>query len=295
MSPAVALAEALAARGAGEARLALVLGSGLGGLAERVANARAIPYEELEGMPASTVPGHAGRLVLGELAGVPVVVQQGRVHLYEGRSVEEVTRAVRAFAALGVPGLVLTNAAGGLESDWEIPSLMRITDHVNLQPSQPAARAHRRASDRGGMETGTSAVRAGVYHDGMGAALDLAAKEAGISLYHGIYAGLLGPSYETAAEVRMLRWAGAQAVGMSTVAEATAAHCAGMRVCALSCVTNHAAGISAQPLSHDEVVAAGAQVVERLAALLEAASPRLAACCKVSAPRGSRRRSRRDP
>jgi len=259
-----ALTKSLARHGVGEARLALVLGSGLGRFADRLDSARAIPYAELDGMPQSAVPGHAGRLVLGEVDGVPVVVQQGRVHLYEGWSALEVTRAVRAFARLEVPGLILTNAAGGLEEDWKAPSLMRVTDHVNMQPVALGKRAF-------ALESGDSRRRDVVYDAVMGDVLDLVAKEVGNSFHHGIYAGLLGPSYETPAEVRMLREAGVSAVGMSTVLEALAARHAGMRVAAISCITNAAAGIGDEPLSHDEVVAAGEEIAESFCALLLAA------------------------
>jgi purine-nucleoside phosphorylase len=293
-APLWTLVEELEPLGVGEARLAVVLGSGLGDFARRLDRARSIPYAELRGMPASTVPGHAGRLVLGELAGVRLVVQEGRRHRYEGARVEEVTRAVRAFAALGVGGLLLTNAAGGLRPEWTLPALMRVLDHVDLQAGRRPGFsfetgavgrsnvAHRRlqlpvGSDRSSGRRGGPDGDCAVYDADAGRAIDLAAKEAGIPIVHGIYAGLLGPSYETPAEIRMLRWLGADAVGMSTVAEAAAARLAGMRVAAVSCITNPAAGIASGPLSHAEVVAAGASAAERFAALLEAALPRFAA------------------
>lgn len=248
------LVRSLEAHAVGDARIALVLGSGLGSFADSLAKRRVVPYEELEGMPTSAVPGHAGRLVLGEVEGIPVVVQQGRVHLYEGWSPAEVTRCVRAFGRLGIGSLLLTNAAGGLEAEWEIPALMRITDHLNLQGRTPLVRGE------GG--------RGNPYHTGLGTVVDEAAKARGIGLHHGTYAGLLGPTYETPAEIAMLRWAGAQAVGMSTVAEATAAHAVGMRVAAISAITNRAAGITGEPLSHAEVVEAGKVLAERFCALL---------------------------
>ncbi|MCB9914535.1 MAG: purine-nucleoside phosphorylase [Planctomycetes bacterium] len=258
-----ALRSALAERGVGAARLAFVLGSGLGPFAERLQDATAIPYAELAGMPQSRVPGHEGRLVLGTLSGVPVVVQQGRVHLYEGWSAREVTRCVRALAELGVPGLVLTNAAGGLVPEWEIPSLMRITDHVNLQGRPPLLRGE--------------AGLANPYRNDLGDAMDLAAADAGVELRHGTYLGLLGPTYETPAEVRMAQYVGASAVGMSTVAEAQVAASGGMRVAAVSAITNPAAGISKTPLNHAEVVAAGRELAARFTALLEAFVPRAVA------------------
>ena len=255
------LSTSLAAHGVGRAKVALVLGSGLGAFADSLAGSRVVPYEEIDSMPRSSVPGHAGQLVLGEVGGVPVVIQQGRVHLYEGWQASEVTRCVRAFGLLGIESLLLTNAAGGLEAEWKIPALMRLTDHLNLQ-----GRAPLRAGE-GGMGC--------PYDPELGAILDRTAEEQGIELHRGVYAGLLGPSYETPAEIRMLRWAGAQAVGMSTVAEAAAAHASGMKVAAISTITNHAAGITGEALSHEEVVEAGRQVAERFCALLGAVVPKM--------------------
>lgn len=256
------LTESLRKHGVGRVELAFVLGSGLGQFVERIANARVIPYAEIDGMPQSSVPGHAGKLVVGEIAGVRVLAQQGRVHLYEGWSEHEVTRAVRAFARVGVRGVVLTNAAGGMRRDWTPPTLMRLVDHVNLQGRTPLARS----------ESG----RGCPYDPAFGEALDEAAPTANVTLERGVYAGLLGPTYETPAEVRMLEWLGADAVGMSTVCEAVAAHAAGMKVAAISCITNLAAGISAGPLSHAEVVEVGKQASARFCGLLEAATPLLA-------------------
>lgn len=249
--------------GVGEARVAFVLGSGLGEFADGLEGRRAIPYADLEGMPESRVPGHAGRLVLGTRQGVPVVCQQGRVHLYEGWSAREVTRAVRAFARVGVRSIVLTNAAGGLHAEWPVPSLMRVTDHLALQGVAPLAPAEQAC--------------ACPYDPELGEALERGAAEAGVRLERGVYAGLPGPSYETAAEIRMLRRAGADAVGMSTVQEAQAAYAEGARVAAVSCISNHAAGISPTPLDHLEVIEAGRRAAEPFRALLERALPHLAA------------------
>ena len=243
--------------------LAFVLGSGLGVFAERLENARSIPYEDIEGMPHSSVPGHAGRLVVGEAGGRRVLVQQGRVHLYEGWSAREVTRSVRAFAAIGCRGIVLTNAAGGLRKEWAPGTLMRIDDHINLQGQTPLA-----ADERG---WGTP------YDASFGAALEEGAERAGVALEHGVYAGLSGPSYETPSEVRMLRWMGADAVGMSTVPEALAAHAVGASVAAISCITNHAAGITGERLSHEEVIETGRATAEQFCALLECSVPHLLA------------------
>lgn len=253
------LAMELSAQGVGEARIAFVLGSGLGAFADRVENPKIIPYSEIDDMPRSTVPGHAGELVLGEIAGVRVVLQRGRVHLYEGQDVSSVTRCVRAFAALGIPNLVLTNAAGGIESGWEVPTLMRITDHINQQGC-------------GALANGVASV-GGVYDPELGEALVQAAATSDVELKSGIYMAITGPTYETPGEIGMMRWAGASAVGMSTVQEASAARAAGMRVLAISTITNPAAGISDEPLNHGEVVAAGQQLADQFSRLLEAFVP----------------------
>jgi purine-nucleoside phosphorylase len=264
--PALArLADALRRQGLAEARVALVLGSGLGGLAERLGSERQVPFAELDGLPASSIPGHAGAIASGRLGSARWIAQQGRSHLYEGRSALELTRSVRAFAAVGVRVLVLTNAAGGLRPEWASGALMRVTDHLNLQGVTPLA-----ATEGGyGMP----------YDEGVGAELDAAARSAGIPLERGLYAGLRGPSYETPAEIAMLRAVGVDAVGMSTVLEALAGRAAGMRVAALSLIANPAAGLTSERLAHDAVVAAGRAAEERLGVLLREALPRLAALC----------------
>ena len=235
-------------------RLALVLGSGLGPLVEQLTDATSVPYAELPGMPQSRVPGHAGRLAIGYLGDTRVLLQQGRVHLYEGWSAAEVTRAVRAFAAGGLRGRIRTNAAGSLHTDWPPGTLVRLADHVNLQSATPLH------AGEGG--------RGCPYDAGFAAALDAAAAEAGVELRSGTYAANLGPAYETPAEIRMLSRFDVDLVGMSTAAEASAAHAAGMRVAAISCVSNLAAGVSEQPLSHEEVIEAGRAAAEPFANLL---------------------------
>ncbi|MEM6568270.1 MAG: purine-nucleoside phosphorylase [Planctomycetota bacterium] len=250
------LGAAIDARGAARPEVALVLGSGLGAFADSVDGGVAIGFDELPSMPRSTVPGHAGRFVLGRIDGVQVLCQQGRVHLYEGHTAEVVTRAARSFAALGARALVLTNAAGGLVADWPVPCLMRITDHVNMQGATPLASGEGRA--------------ARVYDASVGEAIEAAAREAGVDLRAGVYAGLPGPSYETPSEIRMLAALPAHAVGMSTVLEAMAAAAAGVRVGAISCITNPGAGIAAAPLDHAEVVEAGAKIADDFARLLRA-------------------------
>lgn len=257
------LAAALAARGAAGSRVALILGSGLGPVAERLADPVRIPFAALPHLAGSGVAGHAGAFVAGTLGGVRLLVQAGRVHLYEGHDVFTVTRSVRACAALGIRTLVVTNAAGGLHAAWPPGTLMRITDHLNLQ-------------GRGALERPVRA-RQSPYDPALGAALAGAARAAGLRLETGVYAGLLGPTYESPAEVRMLRWMGADAVGMSTVQEASVGAALGLAVAGLSCVTNPAAGVGAEPLSHDEVVRVGAAAAEALFALVARALPALCA------------------
>jgi purine-nucleoside phosphorylase len=261
MAEAAKLAEALRGLGAGECEFALVLGSGLGGFAAHLENQVSVPYEEIPGMPQSAVPGHAGQLVIGTLGGHRVLVQQGRVHFYEGWSAYEVTRAVRAFGMVGVGGLLLTNAAGGVREDWEPGTLMRITDHLNLQGATPLF------AGEGGLDN--------PYCPELGETLDRVARHEGLALETGIYVGNPGPAYETPAEVEMARRLGGDAVGMSTVLEATAGFAAGMSVCAISCITNYAAGITGEALSHEEVMATGAAVAARFEKLLAAAVPEL--------------------
>lgn len=256
------MVSALAELGARKARLAFVLGSGLGGLAERLEEATAIPFAGLPGIPASRVAGHAGVIHLGRLGGVPVLVQSGRVHRYEGWTAREVARTVRAYCRLGVRGVVLCNAAGGLRPEWSPGTLMRIVDQINLQGATPLAQAE--------------AQRGNPYDPAFGAVLERVARASGALLERGTYAGLLGPSYETAAEVRLLRALGADAVGMSTVAEAQAATASGARVAGLSLISNLAAGLAAGPLTHDEVLAAGKAASAAVADLLHAAAEPLA-------------------
>lgn len=257
-----ALARELAARGAGSARVAIVLGSGLGEVVEALADARVIAGEELEHLPRPRVAGHAGKIVLGTLAGLPVLVQSGRVHLYEGRSAFEVTRAVRAFAELGVGTLLLTNASGGLVPEWGPGTLVCLADHLNFQGKSP-------------LYTGEGGRRS-PYDEELAAELAEAARAARIELRRGTYAAMLGPSYETPAEIRALRSFGAQVVGMSTVAEASAGHAAGMRVAALSCIANPAAGLGVEPLRHEDVLAVMRRSAGKVRLLLERVAPRWA-------------------
>ncbi len=256
------LAASLAKNGVEHVDVAFVLGSGLGVFADRIQKARVIPYGEIDGMPRSSVPGHAGKLVVGEIGGVRVVAQQGRVHLYEGWSADDVTRCVRAFARCGVSRIVLTNAAGGLHKDWPPGTLMRIRDHVNLQAVTPLAPS----------EAGVTTP----WDFELGSVIDHAAQKRRIPLVRGVYAGLLGPSYETPAEIDMLAWVGVDAVGMSTVAEALAARASGLKVAGISCITNYAAGITKDVPNHEEVIEVGKRAAQSFSDLLEAATPELA-------------------
>jgi len=227
-------------------RVAIVLGSGLGALAESVEGDE-VPYGEIPGFPDTSVKGHSGKLVLGRLEGLRVVVQAGRFHLYEGHDPATVVLPVRLFAELGAEYLILTNAAGGLNGSFVPPTLMLIADHVNLTWRNPligqVVAGELRWPDL--QACWDPALRA--------LARDVA-RESSLRLGEGVYAGVLGPSFETPAEVRMLARIGADAVGMSTVAEAIAARARGLWVLGISSITNMAAGLSPQPLSHDEVL-----------------------------------------
>lgn len=230
-----------------EPKVGVVLGSGLGAFGDSLAKLEKIPYGELPHIPQSSVVGHAGNLCFGEVDGVPVVCMQGRVHLYEGHTIESVVHGVRTMARLGVKTVLLTNAAGGLDPSWSAGDLMIITDHLNLTGCSPLV----------GPNDATLGPRfpdmTTAYDLELREALRAVARDAKIALREGVYAWLLGPSYETPAEVRMVRGLGAHAVGMSTVPEVIALRHMGVRVGALSCITNLAAGISATPLDHKEV------------------------------------------
>ena len=239
-------------------RVGLVLGSGLGGLADAVEVDCSIGFAEVPGWPPATAPGHAGRLILGRLAGVPVVVQEGRFHLYEGHSAGFVVEPVLLMRRLGAEIAVLTNAAGGVNPAFGAGTLMVIADHLNLTGRPPLAGAN--APEIGPRFPDMTAV----WDADLRSRLHAAARAEGVALAEGIYACLLGPSYETPAEVRMLGRLGADAVGMSTALEAVAARWAGMRVCGVSLVTNPGAGLSSAELSHADVLAAAETAGPRL-------------------------------
>ena len=240
-----------------QASIGLVLGSGLGALVDRCDGViRELSFAEA-GLPGSAVPGHAGRLVLCEVAGCRVWVMCGRVHLYEGHDARAVSSGVRWLAERGVKTLVLTNAAGCLNPGFAPGEWMMLTDHLNLTGASPllgAAHFHDMTE---------------VYSSRLRGEFLKCAFTRGLVLREGVYAGVPGPQYETPAEVRMLRLLGADAVGMSTVLESIQAHALGVRVAAFSCLTNMAAGLADTPLSHDEVVAVGAAAADRFVGLLE--------------------------
>ncbi len=252
-----------------EIKVALVLGSGLGAFADSIKNPVIIPYEEIPNFSRSTVEGHAGRLVLGEVNGVSVAVQQGRFHYYEGYDIQKVVLPVRTFGVLGVKNLILTNAAGSVRTDFKQGTLMLIRDHLNLMGVNPLI--------------GENDPRFGprfpdmteVYSRDIQAIVGEEAKkmsdEKGITpfLRRGVYCALTGPNYETPAEIRMYRLLGADAVGMSTVPEALAARHQGMKVLAISCITNLAAGVSDEEINHEEVMETGAKIADTFRELLE--------------------------
>lgn len=252
-------------------RIGLILGSGLGAFADEFSRAVRIPYSEIPNFPASTAIGHAGNMVVGEVTGVPVIAMQGRVHLYEGYSVQQVAFPMRVFARLGVQAVILTNAAGGILKELTQGRLVIIKDHINLQGANPLS--------------GPNEEKFGPRFPDMTTAYDrkfraiaaAQAKRLGTTMPEGVYAALAGPSYETSAEIRYLRAIGADLVGMSTVPEVIAARHSSIRVLGISCVTNAAAGVIDQPLVHSEVLEVAARVKEEFVALLKAVIPEIAA------------------
>ncbi len=262
-------ARTIRARQAEEARVGLVLGSGLGAFADELEESVAIPYEEIPGFARSTVEGHAGRMVLGKVAGASVVVLQGRFHFYEGYALEEVTFPIRVLGLLGIKALILTNAAGGLNNSFTQGALMMISDHLNLMGVNPLR--------------GANDARFGTRFPDLSDVYDREFQEAAMTEAHamnlelkrGIYAALTGPSYETPAEIRMLRALGADAVGMSTVPEAIIARHMGIRVLGISCITNMAAGVLDRPIDHAEVMETGEQVAATFGELLRRTIPKL--------------------
>lgn len=235
-------------------RLAVVLGSGLGAFADEFEDAVRIPYQQIPGFVTSTAQGHAGSLVIGKVEGVPVLAMQGRVHYYEGYSLEEVTFPVRTFKLLGIETLVLTNAAGGVDVQLSQGALMVISDHLNFMGVNPLRGPN---DERFGPRFPDMSE---VYSRDLQEQVVDEAREMGAIVRRGVYAALAGPSYETPAEIHMIRSFGADAVGMSTVPEAIVARHMGLNVLGISCITNMAAGISENPINHEEVMETGKKV-----------------------------------
>jgi purine-nucleoside phosphorylase len=252
-------------------KIALVLGSGLGAFADDLTDAVRIPYADIPSFPRSTAVGHAGQLVVGKSAGVVVAAMQGRSHLYEGYSAREIAFPMRAFGRMGVKAAILTNAAGGINLKYGQGALVALRDHINLQGHNPLAGPN---DDRFGPRfPDMSEAYSKMYRE---MAIE-EAKKLNLTLYDGVYVALLGPSYETPSEIRYLRTIGADLVGMSTVAEVITARHMGIKVLAISCVTNMAAGILDQPINHDEVLETGRRVQKEFEALLRAVLPKIEA------------------
>lgn len=258
-------------------RLAVVLGSGLGGLEEGLEERRDLPYDRIPGWPASGVAGHAGRLVSGRAGDVPLLALSGRSHLYEGQEAGSVARPVRVLRRLGIRFLLLSNAAGAVHRRFRPGQLMLVADHLNLMGRNPLV---------GPVGEGESRWPdlLDAYDPELRRLAREAARELGIPLQEGVYAGLLGPSYETPAEIEMLRRWGADAVGMSTVPEVIAARAYGLRCAAISCLTNYAAGISEGPLSHEEVIETSGRVAEEFRRLVVRLVEKVGALTPAGAP-----------
>jgi len=264
-----AAADAVRARAGALPTTAIVLGSGLGDFAGSLSGAAAIAYSELPHWPVSNVPGHEGRLVVGDTQGHRVAALAGRCHLYEGHDGRTVTFATRVLGRLGIKRLILTNAAGGVNTTFSQGALMVIDDHINLTGHNPLAGSN---DDRFGPRFPDMSA---AYSLHLRRVADEAAKAGGVALTHGVYAALLGPSYETPAEIRYLRTIGADAVGMSTVPEAIVARHMGIEVLGISCITNMAAGVLPTPLDHAEVMDTARRVRGQFIALLEGIIGRL--------------------
>jgi purine-nucleoside phosphorylase len=250
-------------------KVALVLGSGLGSFADQLTAAVAIPYADIPHFPRPTAIGHAGRMVIGNLGHVPVACMQGRVHMYEGHSARDVVFPVRALSRFGIKGLILTNAAGGINQTYTQGCLVVLKDHINLQGINPLIGPN---DERFGLRF--IDMTQAYFRPYRQITLEQG-KRLGIDIFEGVYAALYGPMYETPAEIRFLRIIGADVVGMSTVAEVIAARHIGMRVLAISCVTNMAAGILDRPIHHQEVLDTGERVKGKFIQLLEAIMPQV--------------------
>jgi purine-nucleoside phosphorylase len=262
-------AQSILQRTAMRPRIGLVLGSGLGAFADSLTDSTHIPYAEIPAFPRSTAIGHAGQMVIGKAGDVPVAVMQGRVHLYESYSAQQVAFPIRVLGRMGIRAVILTNAAGGINLNYQQGALVLIRDHINLQGANPLIGAN---DDRFGLRFPDMTQ---AYARDYRAAAREEASKLGIPLQEGVYAALPGPSYETPAEISYLRIIGADLVGMSTVAEVIAARHMQINVLAISCVTNMAAGILDQPLTHQEVMETGERVRSSFEALLRAVLPRI--------------------
>ncbi len=266
---ALAAATHLRSRGVGEAPLGVILGSGLGMFAERVKDPVVVPYAEIPHWPVPTVVGHGGRLLCGDVGGVRVICLQGRAHYYEGQPMERVVFPTRVLGLLGVKTLLVTNAAGGMNPGFAPGDLMIVTDHVNLMGVNPLRGEH---DERFGPRF-TDMTHA--YDRQVQELIIQTSFQLAVSAVRGVYAAVAGPSYETPAEIRMLRTIGADAVGMSTVPEVIAARQMKIRIGAISVITNAAAGVTGEPLSHDEVTETSRRVGAKFSDLLEAVIPKL--------------------
>ena len=263
-------AQFLFSRTALRPKIGLVLGSGLGSFADELADATRTPYSQIPCFPRSTAIGHAGQMVIGKAANIPVAAMQGRVHLYEGYSVKDVAFPMRVFGRMNIRAVILTNAAGGINLEYKQGALVVLTDHINLQGHNPLVGPN---DERYGLRfPDMSQAYSKAYRE----LVLQAAKRLGKTVYQGVYAALLGPSYETPAEIRYLRTIGADLVGMSTIPEVVAARHMGIKVLAISCATNMAAGILDQPINHEEVLETGERVKGDFVALLHAVLPEIA-------------------
>lgn len=253
-----------------EPKIALVLGSGLGPIAETMDVKVKVPYSEIEGMPVSTVPGHQGQFLFGYIGGVPVVCMQGRLHYYEGYDIHDVVLPTRIMGLLGAKVLFLTNAAGGLDPALETPSLMVIRDHMMFMFPNPLIGPN--LDELGPRFPDMTDV----YEPAIREIFHKKGAELGVPMSEGVYCQLTGPTFETPFEVKLLGAMGAGAVGMSTACEAAAARHMGMKVCGISCITNKGAGLSGQPLTHEEVVEAGNMIGAKFSQLVTACIPEIA-------------------
>jgi purine-nucleoside phosphorylase len=265
-----AAAQSILQRSSLRPKIGLVLGSGLGAFANSLIDPVRIPFPDIPAFPRSTAIGHAGQLVIGKAGTVPVAVMQGRVHLYEGYSAQQVAFPMRVFGRMGIRAVILTNAAGGINLNYQQGALVLIRDHINLQGSNPLVGPN---DDRFGLRFPDMTH---AYPKDYRALAQEESGKLGMTLHEGVYAALLGPSYETPAEINYLRIIGADLVGMSTAFEVIAARHMGIKVLAISCVTNMAAGILDQTLSHQEVMETGERVRGSFEALLRALLPRVA-------------------